>query len=659
MPHSGPALEPQAKGQVQMAPEPFLAVPGDIGTNNIRMATSGVGLWLTRYQAWRNGFTQQIAPNCKRYWRAYRAFDDFPAYGPGQEWRDRTVLAEFYKIVESRLPAIILGQYGSPNWFATESRGAKDEMYEELWRVLMQSSFDGIGTRERHRGDFIQRMIDGHRYREIMGHVFWKMWWRTESKWLKFKEPQLGSNGHLTWKNTERLVPYYDNIDFDWLTLDRIAIDLSGARRWIIERHRTSIEVLNAQDEAFYRENGRHLYDPESMREMTAARMMTQAEARDTLQEPDDTEGWPLDQPTTLWDPRHTQVEMWLCWDNVDNTLTKIVNRTVILDEGSSPTPDGKDPYISSPSIAIPNRVYGESIGGFVLGLNNYQTKIVRARGDEIVLNVFRQFMAKEGTVLSNQFFFEPGGLLEIVDDGSNRDIRSAITTLERPPVFSEAWTEEQYRQTQAEAIAEADALSQGVEATQKSRDVSAREVQQRATASSARSQFRLTYEESSVKRQMLLMAYDLIRQNLTTARTLRVLDQDVSVDLRALEAPINIRVGGGLYEVNRVQRLQQVQQLLDLAQRPVFTAYMKPGNLLQEALRLGDFKQPQRFVRTDDEVAQAQAQAQGMAGGGGPGGPNLAGTLPGGGVGAPPGSPLGGSQPPTGAPAPLVEEIA
>ena len=70
-----------------------------------------------------------------------------------------------------------------------EGRDARDESYEEMVRVLIKTSIDMIGKRDYSDGGFYKRMIDGFRYCQITGHVWFKTWWRTETRWMKSKAP--------------------------------------------------------------------------------------------------------------------------------------------------------------------------------------------------------------------------------------------------------------------------------------------------------------------------------------------------------------------------------------------------------------------------------------------------------------------------------------
>ena len=324
-----PAPDPTRTAMAAITPGPFMAMPG-MGTGKDAgvVLAGGVGLWLTRWRKWRDGFEQKIGANCRRFWALYRLYDSGTVPGPGQAWRDRTVIPECFKIVETRLPRLVMAQFGGRDYVAVEGRDAKDESYEELVRVLMESTLDDIG-RSDSMGGFLKRIIDGFRYGQIMGHVWFKVWWRTEHHWLKTK--QLAEDGR--WTDIENLETVFEGVDLAWLGLGDLAIDLvhNGQRRWAIERVITSLNALKQEDSNYRRaNNGRALYKNLTQLETGVGASPLTIES---YEEPRDTEHWPLDeaQIDAGVDPGDKAIELWLCWDNIKRTLTKVANRSVEL----------------------------------------------------------------------------------------------------------------------------------------------------------------------------------------------------------------------------------------------------------------------------------------------------------------------------------------
>jgi hypothetical protein len=615
-----PAPENQRTQPVAYSDETPTVVPGDGGGTGHEPFgdESLLGRWVTRYRHWHNGFEQEIGPKYRKYWGMYRAFDNQPVPGPNQQWRDRTVIPECFKVLETRLPRIVMAQFGGREWFAVQGRDAEDSRYEKMVQRLIQSTIDEIGNRSKS-GGFIQRMVDGLRYREITGHVWFKVYWRTETQWYKTKKKMVTEDGEEVWQPIEVYDLIYDNVDVEWLPLDSVAVDLSGANKWKIERIETSLEALQWEQDNHKKETGENLYDPAALEALVQYHQSSTGMVSEMPEEPRDTEHWPIGQETVEGNPGETPVELWLCWDNLEKTLTKIANRSVLLDHGMAPTPDGLDPIISSPSLAIPGRIYGESILHYIGPLAAYQTRIARARADEVLLGIWQQYIFREGAVKNSQFFFTPGGAMEI-EAPYDRPLSDSVTLLPRKPIMPEAYNEETYRQSQAEAAAGADRVSQGVEATAKSRDVSATEIQQRVLQGASRYQLENLYTEETFKKPLLQKVFDLLRQHMTRSRTVEVLGEQMQVDLADLERPIDIVVGGGIREYTKVERQQQMQQLIQLSSNPAYEPYFKKPQLLEELLKDWDWRDTDRLIRSEDEVKQELqkrlAQQQALAAG-------------------------------------------
>jgi hypothetical protein len=612
-----PALEPKSgSAAVRPGQETYVYDGGGTGKDSGVAFDSRVDPWLRRFRSWRGAFEQSISSNVRKYWSLYRNFDNGPLPGPNQEWRDRTVIPECFKIIETRLPRLMMGQFGSREWFAVEGRDRRDEEYEESVRVLLQTAVDEVG-KDRPDQNFFRVMMDGMRYGQIMGHVWFKPFWRKSERFVKTKvQVPTNTQGGIRWQSIEIPETVFEGIDVNWLGIGDIAVDTArGDRRWVIERIQSSVEQLNREQSNYKKATDLNLYDPAAL-EALDVHMGQGALTKEGFEEPRDTEGWPLTEQEYTGDPNERAVELWLCWDNINRTLTKIANRTVILDHGLAPTPDGIDPYIGVPAVPIPGRVYGESILHYVGPLAVYQTRLARARADEILLNVWQQFVIREGALRSSQFLFRPGGVMTLETVDPSRPLSDAYAVMPRRPVMQEAWTEEGYRQQQAESTAGADSVSMGVEATQKSRDVSATEVQQRVLQGSSRYQMENFYLEVCFKGPLLRKMFDLMRQNMTSQKTIRVLDQEKNIDLRDLERPVDIVVGGGIRELTKAQRGAETDEMIKLGDSPKFGPWLKEREILLEKYKNFGQKDAGRFVKTEEEKRQYEMEQMALAAG-------------------------------------------
>ena len=611
---SGPALidarEPGREERNVAPGSPYVyTAEGGTGRDTGRPLSPEVDRWLRRWTSWRKGFELGISTKVRYYWRLWRNFDDYLPTGPNGSWRDRTMVPEPFKIIEARLPRLVLSQFGGREWMVVEGRERSDEAYEELVKSLIEEALDeiGKGTTE---GGFMQRIIEGFRYAQIMGHVWWKLNWRTDKRWIRTRLPMPGEDGKIDWQLVESLLTTYDGLDLQWLPLDSLAVNLKGPRRWAIERVQTSLQALRDENDAFKESTGKYLYAPANLDSLERSFLVVDKQG---FSEPRNTERWPLgeDAETSGISPDEHPVELWLCYDNYNRTLTKIANRAVVLDgPGWSPTPDGLDPYWDLKAIPVPNRVYGDSILNWVGDLCTYQTRVKRARADEVLLGMWQQFIYRSGTLKSPQNFLRPGGAMAIDPLDPQKPIQDSFQLVQRHPVLPQAYQEEEVTQKQAEITAAADVVMQGGEGTSKSRDVSATEIQQRTTQGNARYQLENLYYEIAFKQPLLQKAFDWLRMNLTSSRIVRVLGEPQTVDLTALDQPVDFKIGGGTFEYSHQERLQDIEVMVKLGQTPTYAPYIKPQETLEELLRNRGFKDVKRFLRTEEEVEQLKQQA-------------------------------------------------
>lgn len=628
-----PAQDPKRETPGYRTDPQLIAFPGqgtghDVGAGVMDSMDAAPGLWYARWRRWRDGFEQRIGPDARRYWSLYRAFDEAPLPGPNQEWRDRTVIPEAFKVIETRVPRLVLGLWGKPESTAVEGRGFRDEQYEEMIRVLLQATLDEIGRGGATSENFQKRMMDAERYKQIMGHVWYRVTWKHDLDWLRTKVPIiLDEQGRVQeWEEIELLETIFDGVDIQWLPLDSLAVDLAGQgnnRRWAIERVWTSLEALKRENEKFKEETGEDLY---KNLEMINWHQASPTVTRESYEEPRDTEHWPLTDDQITDDPGETKLELWLCWDNVYGTLTKYVNRSIQIAHGVAPTPDRRDPYVGAPAVPVPGRIYGDSILHWVGPLITYQTKIARARADEVLLNVWQQYLYREGSLRQSQWFWRPGGAMAVEQSNPDKPVDHDVKLLQRRPVFQEAFSEEGYRQQQTEATAGADALSQGIEATSKSRDVTATETSQRVLQGATRYQTEILYNEVTVKKPILQKVFDLLRANLTQPKMIRILDDQedfLPIDLRQLDRPIDIVVGGGVREATQQEKINELREMIQLGNSPNYGPYLKHGEIVKELFKNTRTlsRSSHRFVRSEEEVKreqQAQAMAMAAAQGGG-----------------------------------------
>jgi len=92
-------------------------------------------------------------------------------------------------------------------------------------------------------------------------------------------------------------------------------------------------------------------------------------------------------------------------------------------------------------------------------------------------------------------------------------------------------------------------------------------------------------------------------------------------VSLQNIQEPIDIVVAGGLFALSKDTRIGMDQELVQLMGHPVAGMWMKPGPIVRRLLQDRGWKDPEAFVKTDEEVMLEQMLSamgeQGQAAGG------------------------------------------
>lgn len=607
---------------------------------------AGVGnptlaLWVRRRQRAQE-LKQMYEGEWQKYWRWYRAFND-PLSDPGDWWRSNEVIPTVFKVVETLIPRYILGMFESPDWFSVEARQRRDEGYEQMCESLLRATVEEM--------KLFPKMYEAMKYATIMGHAWGKVVWREEYTDRQVMRPTQEIDETTGQPRSGVQVDViteedYNNVDFEWRPLDRIFADPTGEGQWFVEEIDSTLErLVEAQDKM----NGT-LYDKEELAKLIAglppsraamaygggdsltdARRGTSAGVSvEYSREPQVTEGIPNEYVSPMRDG--IGLKLWQCWgwvppalrkkDKAAWRLTVIAEGKYIIRDEPSPTPDGKPPYFPIKSIPIPGRLYGESIIRYVGPLSDQQTRLANMRLDEVYLGVWQQYLYKKGALAGdNMMLFQPGGAIPVMPD-PGMNVSDTFVPLPRPTVLPEHYTEDQYRQQQAEHAAAASDVMQGVSEADRQ---TATETQIKLQQGNARHMLQVLWNDYTVKKELLERTWKWLQMRLTKPKFVRTVGEEYApVDLEQIQVPIDIVVSGGMFAMSKNERQQMSQELVQMAGSPAFTQWMKMGAILRRYLMDRGWKNPEAYAKTDQEVmleailqqmGPQALQAAGMAG--------------------------------------------
>lgn len=592
-----------------------------------------INLWTARRQRSQE-LKQLYEGDWIRYWKWYRNWAE-PMEDPADWWRSNEVIPTVFKIIETLLPRYVIGMFDTPEWFTVEARQARDAEYERMAESLLRATLEEM--------ELFPKMYEALKYALIMGHCWGKVVWKeeyTERQVLiptpvedeDTGEPVMGVEAKVV---TEEA---YNNVDFDWLTLDRVFPDPTGEHEWFIEEIDTTVEKLqDVQDhlgvynKAEFAALMASIPPPNAMMKggdsLSDARSGTSAGVSvEYAREPEATEGIPFHFTTPMRDG--IGIKLWQCWgwvpqelrekDKAAWRLTVIAEGKYVLRDEPSPTPDGRPPYFPIKSVPIPKRLYGESILRYIGPLADQQTRLSNMRLDEVFLGIWQQYLYKADAVVSdNQFLLQPGGVIEVRPDQGER-VSDVFSTLERKPVLPDAWAEDQYRQTQAEHAAAASDIMQGVGAQDRQ---TATEVERKIQQGNARHMLYTMWNDYTVKKELLERTWKWLQMRMSTPRLVRTVGEEfAAVDLAEIQIPIDIIVSGGMFALSKETRLQMDQELVALAGNPSFAPYLRPEEILRKLMEDRGWKNPEKYIRTEEEVMLQQMMAMqaqaGMMGG-------------------------------------------
>ncbi len=579
-----------------------------------------INLWTARRQRSQD-LKQLYEGDWIRYWKWYRNFTE-PLADPADWWRSNETIPTVFKIIETLLPRYVVGMFSTPDWFTAEARQARSADYERMVENLLRATIEEM--------KLFPELYEALKYSLIMGHCWGKVVWReeyTERQTLiptPVMDPETGVEvmGVETKVVTEEA---YNNVAFEWLTLDRVFPDPTGEGEWYLEEIDTTLEKLE--------EVQKHLgvYNKSEFARMMAATPPPNAMMKggDSLsdarsgtsagvsveyaREPEATEGIPFHFTTPMRDG--IGVKIWQCWgwvppearvnDKAAWRLTVIADGKYILRDEPAPTPDGKPPYFPIKSIPIPKRLYGESILNYIGPLADQQTRLANMRLDEVFLGVWQQYLYRANSVVSdNQLLMQPGGAIEVTPE-QGQSIDETFMVLPRKPVNPEAYNEDQYRQVQAEHAAAASDIMQGV--SQGDRQT-ATEVERRVQQGNARHMLYTMWNDFTVKKELLERTWKWLQMRMTRPRIIRTIGEEyATVDITQIQIPIDIVVGGGLFALSKETRLQMDQELIQLAASPVFAPFIKPAAVLRRLMEDRGWQNPDRFIKTEEEVLLEQ----------------------------------------------------
>jgi hypothetical protein len=496
--------------------------------------------------------------------------------------------------------------------------------YERLVKSLLLG-----GTK---RMNLFKKAYLGHKYGHIMGHSWRKLRWERAEQNRQVDVPVQDPMTGETLGMRSEVQPFvsYDDPTLDFISNFRVWADPTGNNEWFMEEIETTREKLDALQR---RTNGKVYKNLDAVSLMSSANLPKDPMARNTPyasgghastgeEQLASIEGFSRAATDEGYDDE--KVVLLACSGRVPYTpkdgikwrRTVIANDVTIIRDGANPTPDMKPEIFGVQSIPIPGFVYGDSMVRYAGPLNEQLNRLENFRMDEVVLGIWQQYVANRNAVTSNQFLFQPGGVIWV--DTPN-DVQTSFRVLDRKPILPQAYQEAAVKRDQLERTTGATALQQG--STGADRET-ATSVGARVQLGSERFRLATMWQNMTFKQPLLSRMFALYQRHLPPDRLVRLVgtQYQVPVDISQIQDGVDINIDADVFDLDNAQKQQAFAFFMQTATAPPFAPWWKVPELLRDSVEFYMQKDGRKYVKSEEEMAMelaAQAQAQAFAGAG------------------------------------------
>jgi hypothetical protein len=581
-----------------------------------------VDLWVTRKQRAQN-LRSLFETRWYESWEWYRN-TKVTQEVQGQFWMHNRILPDAFRVIETMLPQHVLGTYGNNNWFSVEAPSVAGQTYQRVVKHLLLRGWRQM--------DGIRKSIIALKYAAIMGHVIPKLTWRLTlgEKEVQDIEIDRDSDGEpLDARFISKTIPVvrHNGPDIEIPDLFKMWKDNTDKGQWFIEQIDDNVENLKETNKDF----GGALYKNlstlnqyksfQSTSQTSGIRTGTEAvwgtigstESRTPPSEA-------IDGISEAFRKEPDYVELWQCWGYVppsvkryDDTqwrLCVIANRDTLIRDVKAPTPDHRPPYWDVPSIVIPHQPYGDSVLSYIGDLIDKRSQIENFRLDEVLLNMFQQYIIDaDSDVGPNDLFKMPGGAL-FVHNVKTR-LQDVIVPVPRQPVMQDAYIESGQKEQQ---ILETSGATEPFQGKSFGGRTTATEANLIANVGSGRFRLHTVWLDEVFKKPALERMFHFFQSPRFSDGDVIEVAEDPSmqdtISYRELEYDVDIHVDSGKFGSLDQSTIQALMSLYPVfSQDPNTSVYLKPDEILREIFLRAGFDRAHKFLRTPDEVAQIQQQ--------------------------------------------------
>lgn len=528
----------------------------------------------------------------------------------GQPWMDDTMRPDAFRVVETMVPQHVLNMYRNPRWFSVESSGVAGESYQEVVRSLLLHGW--------RKADGYRKTIEGVKMGAILGTFVAKVVWQTElgEREVTDLAYEFTADGEAVPAGFQRrTVPdvRHNGPQITFPSLFNLWMDPTGQGRWVIERMSKSLAELKQDNKDF----GGRLY--KNLRELEGEVAMHSAARVDSHNSDNDSVHEVVDGIPEYTDS--DAVNLWQCWGYVppevrryDDTqwrLQVVANGNIVIRDVAAPTADHRPPYVVVQSVPIPGQIYGDSVLSYVGPLIDRRSQIENMRFNEVLLNIFGQYVIDGRFQIRGQDMFKsPGGAMRVTPTEPGLDARHAVQQMRGQSVNPDAYTESGMILRDMLDVSGATEPFQG---TAFGGRTTATEVNMISQLGTSRFSLATMWMDESFKKPVLERMFALYQSRLTTPEVVQLAGEPFvqgEVDFSDLVYNVDIHVDSGLFgSMDQTQLNSMLNLYSTLISNPQTANYVDPGRFVKQlSYRMG-ISGADDFVRTPEEVAAIEQQ--------------------------------------------------
>lgn len=570
-----------------------------------------------------NEYRQHFETTWYRNWELYRNKGTTRRVR-GQQWESNEELADGFRLIEAMAPAHVRGSLRNHGWFWVMATQQAGEQYEQLVKAKMIQDW--------RKARLTPLLIECIKYCYILGTVITHPRWHVEIGErevpdVAFDVDDTGEQVAPRFIRRTEPAVHYNGVKIDRPSLFHMWVDPTGMGNFYIERKYMPLAIMKEMNRQF---GGRLYRNLDKVKTGASAIPNTgqepygAAEAMlgggGTMDTPDLTQQ--VDGIPENLGARGDTIDLlsWEGWvdpdikryDDTQWRMILVANESEVLRDEKIPTWNHRPSYIVTPAIPIPGLIYGESPLTMVEPLLRLKSFIENARRDDVLLNMYPQFLIdRESRISSNDLLHVPGGAIFVNNYRGQLD--QVMRPVDRAPVMPEAYNEAMLKEEQTNRIA-------GVTEHMKGEGLGSRATATEAgivnSAGTGRLEQAILWIDEMLKRPWLENMFKFSQVRLSQPEWVQLAhrpNKRYNISMWDLQDNVEFFIDSGMFGGFGNQQLQLIMQMFQMfSADPEASMVLRKPQMVRDMLYMGGMPFSERLAKDEEEVlAEMEARRQ------------------------------------------------